>query len=836
MKHRNSKFNYTQDKNIRKEIRMLLKFLIMFYAFVIFINDIKINEFFILTLSLFQMIIPYLISIFPLILFFYFFQFKLPWSKIGHSIQLNPITWKWKMNIWVKVDQTQGYEDKKITRWLLNTKNVNLTYFFSTFQGKKSFFVMFTFSSWLIPYRTRHLESTVGYIFNLCNVNFTYVKQPKFPRYSRGVDFHNSPVSLCELNLHIEKVIEAQENSICYEVNFKSKKKQITYSFKVLYNSKHDKDISLLSLQSVAQNVKISKRTRSFTLHPNLISPLVEIPKLFGSLSSATLNFQSANHQIPLNRNLLKSDVYLGNYLRQLTDTQKREIYCPLEDFNQGGVISGSIGSGKTNLRLSIMKQMIISGIKIIDFDLKGDAFKIPFFQNSGVLFTPKVNLSINLFEIPPTTSKEEHIDFLFQLFITTLSDGDLSSIQKEILFDALQFTVTNDGDISVFFQNILKVGITKERLVTNNQNNSSISLISKLKWLQTSFKDIFWSSSSNFTPDLIRNNNVFFDFSLIAQRSPLKYVRFLIDVIVNLLVLSYSRFDLNKTNKFNLNHVLFLDESQHLFPSSKVSDDFSKLEETVLTLRYKGISVIATGTSVESFSSVMKNVGFFVQFRTDDKFIGSILGLTNDQSTILPTLPNFHAVAKFKSFGFSPVLMRTSVTKFDNRYSLNSPSIEFDKMELLPEFKVSNKVLSHIYFESLIPAQGTELFRSNLVEKLALQNIFQDFIDFYSPAPNIIDVQILSKLPEKILKFYSEKRYIAQFNLKRLKFISLFIIFNLFVIIDLQGISKSLGVNEYKIFNFDKGNKFVSNIITIFQILDKSVISDLVSSPVVDV
>ncbi len=329
-----------------------------------------------------------------------------------------------------------------------------------------------------------------------------------------------------------------------------------------------------------------------------------------------------------------------------------------LKDFYQGGIISGSPGTGKTTLRLTIMKNMIEQGIKIIDIDLKGEASRLSFFREKGKVFVPKRNFHINIFEKPEGMKSQDFINFVYTGIIENFfSKEKLSANQDQILYSATKSTVLEKGSAYSFFQNILWHGSRLELVSGNYQESSSFSLLSKFQWMATNLREVCWVEESNFHQTDF-DGNLFFDFSQLILTSPFEMVRFLIDMIFLRFKIHISKTEQINYSKEFIRHAIFVDEAQILLPSK--NGKLSQLEEAITTLRYKGVAIIASGTSLRLMSKVLRNSGFWAKFRGSDHDSEISLGFHEKEKQLISSLPNYSFLVKSMTTGYQTTIGET--------------------------------------------------------------------------------------------------------------------------------------------------------------------------------
>lgn len=365
-------------------------------------------------------------------------------------------------------------------------------------------------------------------------------------------------------------------------------------------------------------------------------------------------------------------------------DIENNKFEVDLEEIKQGGIISGAIGTGKTTLRLTLMEQIMQKGITIMDIDYKGDAPRLYRFFSRGMVLVPGKNLHIDIFDQPPNVNSIEFIGILFRSFVESINDGDLTPPQKHILLDAIRKTVIKRGNLESFYRNIIIASVESKEIIENYQQQTAIALINKFNWLQSTMRNVFGVSGKSVSAEELAENNVFLDLSHIQHSAPNNHIRFFLDMLITKLMLYYKNQDSENfsQNNLTLRKVIFLDET-HMFMPNQRAQNLSRLEELVVTLRHKGLSVIATTTNPAFISDVFLDSSFLAQFRTESSIMQRSLGLGNTEFKSIVQLPNYSFYLKSASTNYEPSILKTTQF-FDNSLSLD----EYD--EVLAKYDVS--------------------------------------------------------------------------------------------------------------------------------------------------
>ncbi len=427
------------------------------------------------------------------------------------------------------------------------------------------------------------------------------------------------------------------------------------YEIKILV-SKKQIDINFLSSIFEIFQYKITSSTSKINVtFSNQIWKILQFPKKY-KIKIIDQNSISNNQVSPKN--------IIG-----YTKSENFKIFpvglC-VKDFSEGGLIAGAIGTGKTTLRLKIMKFLLDEKVRVIDFDIKGDASKYKILSNQGKVLIPGINFTINPFDCPANISYKSHSENLYSMFIETITEDEFTTPQKNLLFKAIYKTTQDKGNARQFIENILLISYQEQLVVDNKQDITAQSLIIKFNWMQFSLGSIFWKKTSSLNLDNYKNNSLFFDLSKLNQIATHDQIRFIVDIIMNNVMSSVN--DFNPSNyKGAPKLIIFIDEAQIIMPKNS-GQKLTKLEETLSTLRYKGVSIIATGISADLMSRILLDTNFVAQFRSESELLSRKLGLDKSDD-VISKLSNYECIIKIKSMG----ILSSHISINDFQYNYNS-------------------------------------------------------------------------------------------------------------------------------------------------------------------
>ncbi|MCE7737376.1 MAG: DUF853 family protein [Candidatus Heimdallarchaeota archaeon] len=435
---------------------------------------------------------------------------------------------------------------------------------------------------------------------------------------------------------------------------------------------------------------------------------------LIRSTQTQILNYHLINSlkQVLVTKSELKSDSLTNFNLNQVnpnlvigSDINNNKFEIDLVDVKQGGIISGAIGTGKTTLRLTLMEQLIQKGITILDIDYKGDAPRLFRFFRKGMVLVPGKNLHIDIFDQPPNVNSVEFVGILYRSFVESVTDGELTPPQKHILLEAIRKTLAKRGNLESFYRNIVIASVESKEVIDNYQQQTAIALINKFNWLQSTMRNVFGVNGHSVSAEDLARNNVFLDLSYIQQSAPNHHIRFFLDMLITKLMLYYKNKDSENFSKSNvlLRKVIFLDET-HMFMPNHRDKTLSRLEELVVTLRHKGLSVIATTTNPAFISDVFLDASFLAQFRTESSVMQRSMGLTTPEFKSIVQLPNYFFYLKSTSTNHQ--LKRLQTAQFiDNSLVLdeyNEVIMKYD-VTYLDEFRIEPGYFEVALLESYI-------------------------------------------------------------------------------------------------------------------------------------
>jgi hypothetical protein len=344
----------------------------------------------------------------------------------------------------------------------------------------------------------------------------------------------------------------------------------------------------------------------------------------------------------------------LGNLISHGFPIQ--DFGIPLSDLAQGGIIAGAIGTGKTTLRLHLLRLCRAHGLRVIDFDLKGDATRYEKLVQDGKVVIPGVNFHLNPFLTPKGFTAREYANILFQSFVETIPAGsELSPPQLHLLTRAIAKTVNSGGNAQSFFKNLYSIAAEEQQFIDNKQDSTALAILTRFNWMQTVMHDIFWYDTSSLLITDYAETSLYFDLSKLDMTVTKPQIRFLINLVMARIMAT-----LRNRAHTGLRDVIFLDETQLLMPRRSDNTELSKLEQTVTTLRYKGVSVVATGVSAALMSPVLLDVGFVAQFRSESESLHRALALSEEEEGLIPQLPQFHTMIRAKSLGSKAVMVKT--------------------------------------------------------------------------------------------------------------------------------------------------------------------------------
>lgn len=561
-----------------------------------------------------------------LLTMFFIYIFRITISKNYYSFRFTFKHFKWETSVYAAVTNLCEM-NQQILAYLNNSSNLSLSYFIHLNRDQSSIVIKLSRQRLFFPIAPFNLLQELRGLYSIWRIILLPTAKPKSSELKFfSLQFSSELPSLKSLVYSLSALPTlTQINIEVVHTNY------IAFSVRVGYASNYSAATIKAILNGSTRYVSFGKQ-KKVEVEAYEVFKILKLPELPNLSYSTTPTFISHQNKFSFESEIgviLQQNVSIGSF------------GFSSSDFLRGGIIVGAIGTGKTNLRLQIMKYLQDNNIRIIDFDIKGDASRYSYFKGKRIV--PKYNFFFNIFETPTGYSSNEYADFLYRTFLETLPDGaQLSSAQKSILYDALLQTLKINGTAFDFIENLLIVGITAKQQINNLQDSSAYALITKFSWLFTMLHNIFWTDQSLLTGTDYSQQSLFFDLSQLMQDVPLAYTRFLVDLILVRVLSTYASTDASNTSRL----IIFLDEAQLLMPANS-SKELSRLEEVVTTLRYKGISVIAAGVSSEKMSSVLADTGFLAQFRSESQGLHRALGLASSQAELIANLADFHCLVR---------------------------------------------------------------------------------------------------------------------------------------------------------------------------------------------
>jgi hypothetical protein len=651
------------------------------------------------------------------------------------SIKYKPLTFHWETSVYFRLrDQTVAFDDS-LLRYLINKKSVKYGFIVHiSDQGNTTVLVGIRGRRFL-PIRVKkatlefvglfHANGFDIYPGNLHiknnKLNFNKIKLKFNQHLPYGIQLINGLQNLRELNVIVTGItnyhgvdkltLSTGRNVILQDQSFLSKfklvkpnefkadelKVDVTRWFNAevdIYLEKQSKPY-LKSLMAFLESISIdTKRIR--ILRGRTKYPSTQIYQLFNLPNNPTLKSKSSETAFYNPDEITRSDTPIFSYqipIGYLIQNGKayKEFGLDLKDLKKGGLIAGAIGTGKTNFRLNLMHYLLKNDVHILDFDLKGDAGKQVNLSSYATNIIIGDNLRINPFECPQNVDQRAYAEMLFRSFIETLPDREsLTPPQLNLLQSAIKSCVNFQGDSLEFLENILIHAMIQTELLDNYQESSAQALMNKLSWLYSNLRDVFWVEQSTHSPKIFALNSLFFDFSRIRNRTPINLIKFLINFILTQFILNLD--DNTIEGLDSPNHVIFIDEGQLLMPKSN-SEDLTKLEEAVVTMRSRGVSIVSGGVSADLMSETLLDSGLIVQFRSASTKLARSLSLNDDQLETVISLKTFESIIRAESTMNNPVLVKTnlfnysqSVTNTNHDTNHGNDLMESKKENLIPE------------------------------------------------------------------------------------------------------------------------------------------------------
>jgi hypothetical protein len=642
------------------------------------------------------------------------FQTKITINRNNFSFSFILIKLTWITELRFKVNDIGNFNSEILT-YLENNRNIYWKTLIEIKENGNVLFIGYSKSSKLLPISSKKLKMEFSYLINNWNLKGSFVRPyPKNKKYYLDINLTKGSVNLSHLIGSLQR-IPSSDFELYSEVT-----SGLEDGKKIFPNSNNGFGHFKLRLSIGLSNSRELKRIKP------ILSQQIKDMKLFKfktnqadwhttwSLINIEHISKRANTQI--NTSLHPPlDYFSQHTIGSVIIEGKNTIPfgVNLKDFSQGGIICGSIGSGKTTLRLHIMKLLIDKDVQVIDFDLKGDAPRFYGLSEKGKTLVPGKNFKLNPFLCPKSYSIREYGDILVRTFIDTVPNSQqLTSAQQNMLTKSVHKTIREKGNSFIFFKNILELSLQEKSVIDNYQENTAQALIVRFNWMQNSLGDIFWGDGNTLSEYDYLHESLFFDFSFLTHIATHTQIRFIQDLIITK-IMSANRNLGEHSRKGIPRTIIFIDEAQILMPKNPNVNKLTRAEEALSTLRYKGISVIAAGVSAELMSSLLLDTGFIAQYQSESKILLRNLNLfTPEESSIVPKLSSYHALIKAKS-GRNHTLLVNINEILENKVSEEEYNLNISKMinsdnTVLPEFSIN--------FDSFWEARINGLFSNKLL------------------------------------------------------------------------------------------------------------------------
>lgn len=373
---------------------------------------------------------------------------------------------------------------------------------------------------------------------------------------------------------------------------------------------------------------------------------------------------EKIEYKLPKTPNTFFSgDVFIGYQYGEELD-QKIPLYLSWEHLSTHMSIFGMTGEGKTHLASNILKQAITKGVKCLIFDPKGEYHSALSSENSRnhnlTYLRPgslENSLHLNIFEIPrdeqgkPIMSIEEHQAFLIPAIESLIERQDdiISPQMRQLLYKAIEWTVSNEGNLSTFLEVLENPHILGLR--GNYIENSGFALINRFApFTFGTGKYIFQCTSSTINPKFLLENNVIIDLSLLEAREDLRFRTLLINYIIHVLFHYLRRSRSPSQARKKPSNIILIDEIQKILPFMG-ANHISVAGQAPWTLRAYGISMIFVGTDPHVEKPILTNTGISIVFfsKAASKNMAMVLGISMKDYDNLKTFFK-HADSKYKA------------------------------------------------------------------------------------------------------------------------------------------------------------------------------------------
>jgi hypothetical protein len=325
-------------------------------------------------------------------------------------------------------------------------------------------------------------------------------------------------------------------------------------------------------------------------------------------------------------------------------------VYLSLEDFTSHFSCFGLTAVGKSRLMYQLLRDINDRGLNYLIFDTKGEyahALSNKTFQYYKI-GSKKYSLFMNIFDVPDGLSSNEHIQFLYSMFLGIL-DGEISPQMLKVLYTGIEYVVNNGKTFIDFIELLenpsrLKIKGSYIELSATGLFNRLIPLISGPSG------KCFLVNKTNINFESIPCKNVILDLSnfeviesTIARKIFVNVFFYFYFHSIRMKVERYKKtqyqteqISRNIRSIGNISNFVIVEEIQKIAPITFIGKNQinSFLGTAVWTARAYGVCLGFIGTDPDIEKPILTNTGIFIAFysKTDHFQMARLLGITLDK------------------------------------------------------------------------------------------------------------------------------------------------------------------------------------------------------------
>lgn len=376
--------------------------------------------------------------------------------------------------------------------------------------------------------------------------------------------------------------------------------------------------------------------------------------------------------------------------------------------------VTGSTGSGKSNVVYELLSQLKMYGIKFLVIEPAKGEYKNVFGNDKSVsVFGTNPYyadlLKINPFKFPKGIHVFEHIDRLVEIFnVCWPMYAAMPAVLKDAILNAykvcgwdLETSTNSKGEYYPNFKDVVEQLI---RVIDNSaydkevKSNYKGSLETRIKSLTNGLNGQIFSDNE-IPSDILFDSNVIIDLSRIGSLETKS-------LIMGILVMQLNEYRMSRTKGMNekLKHVTVLEEAHNILKRTSTQQDMEgsnmmgksveMLANTIAEIRTYGEGFIIADQSPNAVDmSAIRNTNTKIIMRLPDeadrKLAGKAAGLKENQLDEIAKLPKGVAVV-YQNDWLEPVLCKIKKCDKEEKSFVYNNNVVGSEQKKINAFKIS--------------------------------------------------------------------------------------------------------------------------------------------------